>query len=217
MKNILLYIPLIMFVAWACDNRKDPYADLDNNPSIKVKRLTDTTYVSQISDSVKLGQVYVFNYQLQSFTNLKIDVQKSNAQDSLTFDNNLANIQTLNQEVSSYLLRVVDPFNKTSQALIQLTVFRNLPPICRDTVFKVNQLSPYEIEVDASKSFDQDARWGGKILKYEYHIDTDYSCTSERSSINYICVGPGQKKISVRVQDNDGVWSDFVVRYFMLN
>jgi len=49
---------------------------------------------------------------------------------------------------------------------VQLTVFKNLIPVCVFTDTLIAQLSPYQVFIDASKSYDQDSKWGGTISKF---------------------------------------------------
>jgi hypothetical protein len=200
----------------SCDNRKDPYLDLDQNPVLTVMRPSESTGSVLLIDSVKLGLTYTFKYSLESFEKLNVTLTQSKITDSIGLVDNIVNVKSLSEGVSTVGLSVLDPFGKGATAKVELTVFRNLSPICKMTVTKVAQLSPYEIQIDASASYDQDSKWGGKIVNYEYQVQNDYDKITPLSSIRYICDSPGQKMISVRVQDNDGAWSDQVITYFML-
>jgi len=95
-------------------------------------------------------------------------------------------------------------------------VFRNLTPVALFTVNKIGISSPYEYEVDASASYDRDARFNGKVVEYEYLL-ANYKFSSTLSKIRYVFGSPGQKLIRVRVQDNNGDWSNPVSEYVVLN
>ena len=181
-------------------------------------KLSQANFSTQISDSEKLGHTYTCKYQLQSFDNLNINIIKSNSYDNVNINTStsLISIQTSNAEYSVFKLGVVDPFSKSANASIQLTVFKNLIPICVFTDTLISQLSPYQVFIDASKSYDQDSKWGGAVVRYEYIIGTNYSSITKASSINYIFDGPGQKVITVRCQDNDSAWSSPVTKYLTI-
>ena len=121
-------------------------------------------------------------------------------------------------EKSIIQLKATDSFSKSASVNMNFTVFTNLLPVA---VFAVNQitggLSPYEVQIDASASYDRDSKWGGKIVAYNYKINTNYNVTSELSSIRYIFDTSGQKKITVRVQDNSGDWSEEKTIYIIVN
>jgi hypothetical protein len=216
MKILILLTLAIVLIVSACDNRKDPYLDLDSGPIVQVMKITDGLASTEISDSVKLGQTYTFKYSLESFENISINVEKSRTADSIGMNSNYVNVKGANEGISVYTLKAMDSFGKESQAKVNLTIFLNLKPICSFTVKKVGQLSDYEIEIDASLSYDPDAKWGGHIVQWEYQVQTNYDVKNALSSIHYICDGPGQKKINVRVKDDNGVWSDWKTQYYTL-
>jgi hypothetical protein len=137
--------------------------------------------------------------------------------DTFHINNNLVTVNNTGEGVSTYNLSATDAFGKKATASVQLTYFKNLKPFCVFTVTKTGELSDYEIEIDASTSYDQDSKFGGEIVSYEYIVGNDYDEITSLSSIRYICSGTGQKTITVRVKDNDGEWSDEAIMYFMLD
>lgn len=143
-------------------------------------------------------------------------IQKSNRSDSLVVNNNQISVIPSTIEQSYYNLSVVDPFEKSSEASVNLTVFKNLIPICEFKDSIIAQLSPYQVQINASGSYDQDEKWGGAVVKYSYQIDNNYTCNTTLSTIDFIFDGPGQKSITVKVQDNDSAWSVPVTKYLIL-
>ena len=216
MRRNTLY--LILLFTYSCDDRKDNYTALDTGPVLQVAKLTDSNFSAQISDSEKLGHNYIFKYDLESFDNLTIKLNKSNSYDILNINSQTSQISVTPYDVEEamYNLSVLDPFDKSAKALVQLTVFKNLIPICIFTDTLIAQLSPYQVLIDASKSYDQDSKWGGAVVRYEYIIDQNYTSTTKMSSLNYIFDGPGQKVITVRCQDNDSAWSVPVTKYLTI-
>lgn len=209
---------VLLLLDSSCDNRKDNYTEMDTGPVLQVAKLANTDYTTQISDSEKLGQTYIFKYELESFDNLTINVEQSNIYDVLDINNKSSQItvKPSSVEEATYNLSVIDPFEKVAKATVQLTVFKNLSPICIFTDTLINQLSPYQVQIDASKSYDQDAKWGGAVVMYQFVIDQDYTCTTKMPTIDYIFDGPGQKQITVRCQDNDSAWSAPVTKYLTI-
>ena len=109
-----------------------------------------------------------------------------------------------------------DSFVEAAKFSISFTVIRNIAPVALFTVTKIGVSSTYEYEVDASGSYDKDARFNGKIVEYEYTL-ANYKFTSSLSKVRYVFGSAGQKLIRVRVQDNNGDWSAQVSQYVVLN
>jgi hypothetical protein len=109
-----------------------------------------------------------------------------------------------------------DSFNEEAKFSILFTVFRNIAPVALFSVKKIGVSSPYEYEVDASASYDKDARFNGKIVEYEYTL-ANYKFSSTLSKVRYVFGSAGQKQIRVRVKDNSGDWSNQVSEYVVLN
>jgi len=108
-----------------------------------------------------------------------------------------------------------DSFKEEAKYSISFTIFRNIAPVALFTVKKVGVSSPYEYEVDASGSYDKDARFNGKLIEYEYTL-ANYKFSSTLSKIRYVFGSAGQKQIRVRVKDNSGDWSAQVSEYVVL-
>ena len=109
-----------------------------------------------------------------------------------------------------------DSFGASAEFSISFTVFRNIAPVASFTIKKIGVSSPYEYEVDASASYDRDARFNGKIVEYEYTL-ANYKFSSTLSKIRYIFGSSGQKQIRLRVKDNNGDWSNLAYEYVVLN
>lgn len=216
MKYIILIISAFSLFC-GCDNRKDPYYDLDDIPVLTVQKMSDSIARTSLSDSMKLGSSYTFKYNIISFENLNLNIEKGRNLDSIVIENGLINVNTNIGGVSSMTLNVKDGFGKACSVNVQVTFFKNLVPVCKFTVTQVAQLSKYEIDINASSSFDQDAKWGGSVVKWEYQIQSNYNKQTDLNDIHYICDSPGQKKITVRCQDSDGAWSAPQTIYFMVN
>lgn len=205
-----------MFSLASCDNREDPYSGYNDAPSITVMKLTDSEATLSIKDSVKLGNEYRLKYFLTDEEKLDIKIEKDFPTDSVYIDKEYIIITSENEGYRNILLRAKDSFGREGTANIQLFCFQNLRPVCKGIVSKTATLSDNEVEINLSESFDLDSRWGGKIIQYEYKIQNNYLARNYLSSIKYIFESKGQKKITVRVQDNDNVWSDPLIMYFNL-
>ena len=121
--------------------------------------------------------------------------------------------------VGYYLIEftAVDLFDKSSTGRLELLGFQNVPPVANITVTPQPVRESRQFIVDASKSFDPDASFGGGIRWYRYRFNQVEKITTE-SKCNYIFPATqegetGTWQISVSVQDNDGDWSKEVVDY----
>jgi hypothetical protein len=136
--------------------------------------------------------------------------------DLVSIGSELITFTGVNEGQSRFSLVAKDSFGASVEFSVSFTVFRNIAPIASFTVKKIGVSSPYEYEVDATASYDKDARFNGKIVEYEYTLQ-NYTFSSTLSKIRYIFGSAGQKLIKVRVKDNSGDWSDIVSQYVVLN
>ena len=112
-----------------------------------------------------------------------------------------------------FSLTAKDSFNEDAKFSITFTVFRNIAPVAQFAVKKIGISSPYEYEVDASASYDKDARFSGKITEYEYTL-ANYKFSSPLSKVRYVFGSARQKQI--RVKDNNGDWSYQISQYLVI-
>lgn len=117
----------------------------------------------------------------------------------------------------AFSITVKDPKGLSSSALVELNALANQSPVAILESKQTNAQAPNQVTIDASKSFDTDARWGGKIQKYEYILEGFYTGQTTRNKIDYIYPKPGTYRVGVRVQDNDNEWSPIVYQNLVVN
>jgi hypothetical protein len=106
------------------------------------------------------------------------------------------------------LLIFKDGYGKEVKKKVKLTVFDNLEPVTNMQVDAIKNISPYEIEINLSNSYDRDAVYGGKIIEYEYRVGDFYILrTSKFASIKFVLPQKGSYLIKCRVKDNNNVYS----------
>lgn len=111
--------------------------------------------------------------------------------------------------IHQFSITVKDDFGLSSKAILELVAFDNLPPRAHFTAGKLGQRSRYEWELDASESFDRDAKYGGAIKEYEFSVlGKVYNLLSPE--IRIIFPATGIYTVGVRVKDNDNKWSSKV-------
>lgn len=215
--RIITGLLLATLLLWRCDNREDYFKEINEPPQLTLW-LNDTTSVHTISDSLKTGQNITLRYELTDEERLNISHESEGNASQMVINEENRTITITGEAEGKWKasFKVQDSFGEQDQAAISFTVFDNLTPVTEFIVRKVAVVSPYEIEVDASRSFDQDARFGGKIDLYEYNLN-NYKFQTPLQKIRYIFGSSGQKKITVRVQDNNGDWSAENSVYYVLN
>ncbi len=109
-------------------------------------------------------------------------------------------------------LEVRDRNDLFSSIDIHFFVFDNLAPVGVLQLIQTDELGPYQVQLNASDSYDMDHRWGGRIMKWEFFIAGFYTTTIDQPVIDYIFPEPGKYSIGLRVLDNDGVWSEKVLK-----
>lgn len=110
---------------------------------------------------------------------------------------------------------VTDEFNASVNGIFTLVAFNNLPPEALLESRKVGALGDLDYEIDASSSFDADKMFGGGIEKYEYVID-DVLIETRLNKLRHNFRQVGFYVIRLRVQDNDGEWSEVHSREFLI-
>ena len=200
----------------SCDNRKDYFIGVNQAPTLTLVKNGVELTGNSFADSLKIGEPLSFHYVISDEEKTRIKVaqqQQSNIVDvgseSITFTG-----VTEGQNIVS--LTANDSFGEGAKFSLTFTVFRNIAPVALFKVKKIGVSSPYEYEVDASGSYDKDARFNGKIVEYEYTL-ANYKFSSTLSKVRYVFGSPGQKQIRVRVKDNNGDWSAQVSQYVVLN
>jgi len=212
----------ILFIS--CDTRADFNKDNDQPPVIQIRHDDINfqplqSFSNQIYDSMKLSQVHYplelnanttlinpgfqFNINLIGSSSLNLisnQINSNSATRYYYFQPNGTGFKTVSFQVS-------DVYNLQSTATLQLLVFNNLPPIANFIATQTGQLDPLQFQIDASSSYDRDAKYGGTINTYEFTITPNYRVTTNQPVINYIFPKVGNYQIALRVQDNDSVWS----------
>jgi len=200
----------------SCDNRKDYFIDVNRPPILTIVKNGVELTGNTLSDSLKIGEPFSLHYFISDEEKIRIQVIKEQQQSTVDVGSELISITGVTEGQNLVTLIAKDSFNEEAKFSILFTVFSNIAPVALFTVKKIGVSSPFEYEVDASASYDKDARFNGKIVEYEYTL-ANYKFSSTLSKIRYVFGSAGQKQIRVRVKDNSGDWSDQVSEYVVLN
>ena len=124
----------------------------------------------------------------------------------------LLRFRALEAGAMSFFLTVEDEDGKAGTALAKIISLENLKPIAVLETEQTNANAPYEVRISAAGSKDADEAWGGAVSKYEFTLEGFYTTVTALPQINYIYPAPGRYRIRLRVQDNEGAWSEAVSR-----
>ncbi len=200
----------------SCDNRKDYFEGYNNAPSLRIFRNSSQIQGESYSDSLKIGVPYALDYLLSDEEALTLSTVCLNSKISSSVVDGKVFVNGSSDGLTQLKISAKDSYGKSAEFDLELTVFRNLPPVASLSADIIAVSSPYEVEVNASKSFDRDAKWGGRIIKYKYSFTGYDMPETTLSTIRYIFGSAGQKKIEVKVLDNNGDWSSVAFKYIVL-
>ncbi len=96
---------------------------------------------------------------------------------------------------------IIDSFSRRNSASLELEVFENLAPIV-SYIIRTDELSDDVRIIDLSSSYDQDSRFGGQIVLYNFVINGQLTASTE-SELRHPFPGPGIYPVTVFVTDNN--------------
>jgi hypothetical protein len=225
--NLKLNLMLLLATVFlnSCDTRKDFNAGLNSPPQLLIRSddanfNPTSAYQQVINDSLKLSQGnYPFDYNLQTNEVLGTIPVSVNIIGNGIFQN-LASTPAMGYifrpgtvGFQSINLKAIDAYGLSTTASLNLTTFKDLPPIALLTYLNTAVLNPLQYKLDASASYDKDAKFGGTLINYQFNISPNYQVITPYSSISYIFPSAGNFQVSLRVEDNDSTWSPSYVIY----
>jgi hypothetical protein len=213
---IVLFVFSGQFFFSSCDNREDYFIDVNKAPTLSLVKNGIALDGNTLSDSLKIGVPLSIQYYIQDEEKILLNVSQEQQKSTFEVDPELINFTGQAEGQNIFNLTAKDSFGQEAKFSITFTVFRNIAPVAQFEVRKIGVSSPYEYEVDASASYDKDARFSGKITEYEYTL-ANFKFSSPLSKVRYVFGSAGQKQIRVRVKDNSGDWSGQESQYVVLN
>lgn len=213
MKRYFILI-ILAVVFFSCDNSKDPFSDVNKSPKITVKKASANKYETEFVDSLKLNkQIYAFKYRIEDEEKLQPIIKCGDAHHQINIKDSVVYLKSEIVGECFVSLSVKDAFGEESKTKVKIITFDNLPPVANVIAKESNNiLSPFERLLDFSGSHDKDEKFGGKIVEYEYRIDTQQYIKTKSKTIKHIFPQNGSYRIQLRVKDSDGVWSNKVTK-----
>ncbi len=222
-KTLFLLTVLAAVVTASCNkkNRKEdevgtPYDK--NAPTIRVKdedKLRDTfkfridnlyAFEFSIKDDQKERQLAASKVE-NGLVLYKDNILNNTSVDVSGVESGALQFRALKAGFFSFVLTAKDPQGLSSNALVELNALENMLPVSILEIKQTNEVAPHQVKINAVSSYDADARWGGKITKYEYEIEGFYKTETVRNSIDFIFPKAGVYKVTLRVLDDDKAWS----------
>jgi hypothetical protein len=233
MKNysIILFtiVGIVGISLLSCDDRSNFLVNINSEPTIYFNGLTSTITISDsLKTSLKHGKNQ-YPFKLNFFdkeNNLKavafkfvsgsgtISQDGTALQTELAITADFANLVFSPQGVGTVRIdfTAIDAFDASSSVSLTLNVFDNLLPIAEFKEAKLGVNSPYEYELDATKSRDLDLKKGGGIQAYHYIINGTNDIWTASPKTRIVFGGTGGQEVKLEVIDNDGGKSAFFTK-----
>lgn len=206
-----LFLAILVSSISACDKRKDFYGDINAAPKIEMRKKGIGTYSTGLNDSIKkLFPDYYLDLKVTDEENLTFNYSLVTTTDKyIRLSENAIKFtpDTSKSGVHSIVFTASDAYEAAGSSTASFVIFDNLTPVALFKTAKIAVYDPLEYNIDASTSFDRDYKYGGQIVEYEFMINTTYKVNTQFNNINYIFPSAGNYTISVRVKDNNAIWS----------
>lgn len=213
MKNTL-YLFAVLATLSSCDTSEDMFKEKNTAPIITIKGGSNLSFGKHQNDSLKYEDVYYsMYYKIKDEELLKIEVKVDSIY-RFEIEGDKIIFGAKKEGSSKIYLTTIDSWGKKDELIFQLTCFSNLKPIA---VLEITSLaSTREYKIDASKSYDQDAKSGGVITLYKFFVNGKEIEKTYHPYMNYTFPKTGEYKIGVQVKDNNNEWSGLVQKTIVI-
>lgn len=208
MKYIL--ISLLSIFLFSCEKWDDYYKEQDVTPKLLLYK--NNVLYNDTIDSIKVNTSLLITCKVLHRENLQVSINSTNTKDSISLKNDTIRVKGISEGICSIECQVKDSYSKIDSKQLKFCIFKNLPPVASFSYAMIKNLTKYEVEIDASKSFDRDARFGGKIINYDFTLDNAVNMVTKTAVIHFPFNASGTKQVKLRVQDNDGTWSEYITQ-----
>ena len=201
----------------ACNTSDDYFKKFNQKPEITIKGINDGSFSRRESDSIKIKYEYHLYYQALDVRGVKLPVYVNcDSHLSYEIDDEKIVISAHRTGKRKFILSTKDIFGATDQLTIDFECFENLKPVA---ILEIEDIPGFRFEkkLNASKSYDQDEKYGGKISLYRFIVNKKEIDKTYHSEINYTFPLSGEYKIELQVRDNDNTWSDVTHKILIIN
>ena len=219
MKKIIYFLFLGLIIS-SCSDYEDCFEDKNDAPQIKLTTNNGQEFPESFLDSLKIeNKFYTLKYKVED-EEINLAIEYSCDKESTTIKHEDGKLIINPTELGEHKiqLKTMDGFGRESSHDVTIVAFDNLPPVAKlDLIEGEGMLHKYERKIDASKSFDKDEKFGGKITMYEFRVENQEFIRTPDNFMDYIFPRSGSYRISLRVQDHNGVWSETITKRFPVN
>jgi len=221
----IAFITVVLFFIYGCDNRKDPYRDINCLENLQVLSNNDVLpqavegeYNYLYYDTLYIDSTVNYTYSSKYISECSGQIKYNKEFGELTHnkDENTIQFSPLKAGTTDIEITLTDPWSKIYEIRLALTIKKN--------IVVINQLPIVEAElkiigdklyINPEGSYDPD----GEIVSYKYTIeDCDFEVTTDKLTIytidlNTISCEPPFDLI-IKAKDDYGDWSK-ETRYFI--
>ncbi len=183
----IFYFTFLFFLFWSCDTRKDifqiPIEKASFDLVLNSKKKLTVSVNEMVRDSAKQnasayhnGKNYCLEYTLNATKNssLVAQIKKPNAAvlEKKAIDKQ-GNLCFLLEELGDYTLslEVADTYGESALLVLKINVFEGVSP---EVNFELKDLGGGLLRIDASKTIDHEAAYGGGIQQYHFRIHSEW-------------------------------------------
>lgn len=200
--------------------------DVQTERIVNIVDSTRFSYRQLLDDSVKLSlkhpAAYVFqlSYKDDNIASLYYLIEKGEGKlyqqgmevsaALILSDRNLLELTYTPESSGTHeiVFEARDAFDKKERVKLALTVFENLPPVANVALVFKGVYNKGHYLLDASGTYDTDARWGGYPARYRYFVNGEPVGFTPNSQLEHIFQAPGRYEIGVEAIDNEGEMSE---------
>ncbi|MDP4272675.1 MAG: hypothetical protein Q8907_00160 [Bacteroidota bacterium] len=200
----------------SCEKWDDYYYNMDTPPGLTLYK--DGLLYTDSIDSIKVNTILTLTYKITSERAQRLQISSSGHLDTLVFlDDHTLTFKGLSAGICQITCSVKDAYLKSEERRLNFIIFDNLPPVASFTYIPISNLSSHEIEFDASSSYDKDARFGGKVVEYDFTMDNTVNFQTTNGVVDFSFNSAGTKQVKLRVKDNDNTWSGYLIKNITVN
>jgi len=218
MKKYLFLIQalILILIISACDTSSDYYQQENLDPQILVKGPYDNDFGRKTLDSTKFDRGdYVLFYKILDEEELTLTITHDPAF-TVQLDKEKIIVSATERCRGELKLNTEDTFGASDEMKILLTFFGNLPPVA---ILEIEDVPGfyYEKKIDASKSYDPDEKYGGKIVLYRFLINGKEIQKEYHPFMYYTFPRTGNYDVRIQVMDDEEEWSTQVYKRLEFN
>ncbi|MDR0683083.1 MAG: hypothetical protein LBG15_14720 [Dysgonamonadaceae bacterium] len=200
---ILSLLTSVIFFS-ACEDRKDYFAKGGFIPNVLIYK--DNELKPAINDSLKIDRNASYSYKVECNSPVVMSSRVVNGDISVSISESDITVTSSRSGGGKVEVIATTELGKTGSCTMELWTFNNLPPVC-NVIATIIDPDLIDVEIDASQSYDKDAKFGGKIIEYEFQIDDLEVITTTKPVIRQILRNSGVRTITARCKDDDNEWS----------